>query len=281
MPTALVTGSSTGIGRATTLHLARQGWTVLAGVRRSSDGDALVDEQAGDVRPIMLDVTEAAHLEALPGVLDEVCGGAGLHALVNNAGFALARPIEVVDLDALRRQFEVNVIGVVAVTQQALPALRRAGAPKARIVNIGSTGSRATPRYMGPYTSSKHALVGINDALRQEVRDWGIEVVLLEPGAIATPIWDKGKAEIAEVQQDPDDPMTTLYPQALPEMTRVVHQQARKGIPPEAVADVVWTALTARRPRARYPVGRDAVLATFLGRHMPPRWMDRLITLGR
>lgn len=278
MPVALVTGSSTGIGRATTLRLARQGWRVLAGVRKASDGEALVAEGAGDVHPVMLDVTEPAHLEALGDTLAEHCGEAGLDGLVNNAGFALARPIEVVDLEALRHQLEVNVVGVVAVTQRALPALRQA---TGRIVNIGSTGSRATTRYMGPYTASKHALVGINDALRQEVRDWGIEVVLLEPGAIATPIWDKGKSEIADVAQDAEDPMGRLYPEALPEMTRVVHEKAAKGIPPEAVADVVWTALTTSRPRARYPVGWDAVVATFLGRHLPPRWMDEVIRYGR
>lgn len=278
MPTTLVTGASTGIGRATTLRLAREGWTVLAGIRKPADGDALMAEGAGDVRPVQLDVTVDADLVSLPAAIDAVCGAAGLDALVNNAGLALARPIEVVDLDALRHQFEVNVFGVVAVTQRALPALRRA---RGRVVNIGSTGSRATPRFMGPYTASKHALVGINDALRQELRVFGMEVVLLEPGAIATPIWDKGKAEIAEVETDLDAAMHALYPEALPEMTRVVHQQARKGIPPERVADVVWTALTARRPRARYPVGSDAVVATFLGRHLPPRWMDAVIRLGR
>lgn len=278
MPTALVTGSSTGIGRATTLKLAREGWTVLAGVRKPADGEALVAEGAGDVRPVILDVTDREHLEALPAVIAEHAGEQGLHGLINNAGFALARPIEVVDLDALRWQLEVNVVGVVAVTQKALPALRQASG---RVVNIGSTGSRATPRFMGPYTASKHALVGINDALRQEVRDFGIEVILLEPGAIATPIWDKGKSEIQEVEQGEDDPMTALYPHALPEMRRVVHQQAAKGIPPEAVAEVVWTALTSARPRARVPVGWDAVVATFLGRHLPPRWMDAVIRFGR
>ncbi len=278
MPTALVTGSSTGIGRATTLRLARAGWTVLAGIRKDADGASLLAEPAGDIRPVLLDVTKPDHLDALAATLDEHCADAGLDGLVNNAGFALARPIEVVDLDAFRWQFEVNVFGQIAVSQRAIPHLRRA---TGRVVNIGSTGSRVTPRYMGPYTASKHALVGVNDAMRQELRDWGIRVVLLEPGAIATPIWDKGKAEIKEVEAEGDAAMTALYPEAMPEMTRVVHQQAADGIDPDEVAKVVWTALTARRPRARYPVGRDAYLATFLGRHMPPKVMDWLISIGR
>ncbi|MCB9664933.1 MAG: SDR family oxidoreductase [Alphaproteobacteria bacterium] len=271
----LVTGASTGIGRATAELLAEDGWEVLAGVRRDTDADAV---RADRIHPVQLDVTSPDDLAALPGRVRELLGTERLDGLVNNAGVAVAGPLEALDLEELRWQLEVNVVGLVGVTQAVLPALRAA---TGRVVNIGSTGSRVTPPFMGPYTASKHAVVAINDALRQELARFGMQVVLLEPGAIATPIWDKGEAEIARRREAPSDPREALYPEVVDEMARIIAQQARVGIPARAVAEVVRHALTARRPRARYPVGRDAQVVTFLGRHLPPRWMDRLIATFR
>src|SRR3954471_419193 len=179
--TVLVTGASSGIGRATALELARRGATVLAGVRDPADGEAL----GPSVIPLRLDVTDAGHVAAA----GEEAARRGLDALVNNAGIAVTGPLEYLPLDELRRQLEVNAVAQLAVTQACLPALR---ASRGRIVNMSSiSGRMALPLY-GPYAASKYALEALSDSLRLELRGTGVDVVLIEPGAIRTPIWERG-----------------------------------------------------------------------------------------
>ena len=180
--TALVTGASSGIGAACAARLARAGWRVLAGVRRPGDAPEGTEE-------VLLDVTDAAQIQARPRV-DE------LHALVNNAGIAIAMPLEFVPLDELRHQLEVNVVGQVAVTQAFLPALRRA---RGRIVFVGSIAGKSALPFLGPYAASKHALEAVADSLRLELRPWGIRVSIVEPGSIKTPIWARGAAKADEL----------------------------------------------------------------------------------
>ena len=181
MATVLITGASRGIGRASALALARSGHDVIAGVRDEEAGRALEAEGSGRVRAVKLDVTDAASIAAAAEAV-----GDRLDALVNNAGIAVGGVLEAVPLDELRHQLEVNVVGQVAVTQAVLPKLRAASG---RIVFISSVSGRVSAPIMTPYTASKYAIEAIADGLRIELRPWGINVVLVEPGSIDTDIW--------------------------------------------------------------------------------------------
>src|SRR5262249_39561380 len=187
-PSVVITGASTGAGRDAALHLDRNGFRVFAGVRREADAESLRKEASPQLEPLLLDVTDAAAIEAAAKRVDAEVGSAGLAGLVNNAGIGIGAPIEFLDLNELRRQLEVNVVAVVAVTQAFLPALRRA---RGRVVNAGSIGGRVSQPLVGPYSASKFALEAISESERMELAPWGIEVSLVEPGAISTAIWGK------------------------------------------------------------------------------------------
>jgi NAD(P)-dependent dehydrogenase (short-subunit alcohol dehydrogenase family) len=271
--TALVTGASTGIGEACARRLDAMGWRVFAGVRREADAEALRRGASPRLVPVRLDVTDAAQVGAAAGAVAAAVGDAGLDALVNNAGIVVAGPLECLPLAEVRAQLEVNVVGVVAVTQACLPLLRRA---RGRIVNIGSISGRSAAPFIGAYSASKFALEALTDALRVELAPWGIEVAVIEPGAIATPIWAKSEA-LAERNLAAAGPGAgALYGAAMAAMRRVVGDAARRAAPADRVADAVAHALTARRPRTRYLVGADARLQAALARLLPDRLRDRL-----
>lgn len=276
MPTALVTGASTGIGRATALHLARSGWTVLAGVRSPKAGEALVRQAGGAANgrltPVRLDVTDAAQIAAAAELVDERTGAAGLDGLVNNAGVAIGGPLETLPLQDLRDQLEVNLFGQVAVTQALIGALRRA---HGRIVLLSSIGGRVTTPYMSPYHASKYALEAVGDALRSELHRSRIQVALIEPGSVATPIWDKGNSQLESVGIP--EHLRELYGHVPAAMEKTLRNTARRGIPPERVALVIERALTARRMRARYLVGRDARAMVWVSRLLPDLLFDRVV----
>ena len=242
----LVTGASTGIGEATALHLKSLGFSVLAGVRKESDAERA---RAAGYEPVLLDVTDAEQVRAAGDQAGDVVG------LVNNAGVAVNGPLEFLPLDELRRQLEINLIGQLAVTQAMLPALRR---NRGRIVNISSIGGRIALPIVGPYAMSKFALEAMSDSLRRELRKHGVNVSVIEPGAIATPIWGKsaaaGETLLAGLPPETDE----LYGHLIEPLRKEAAKLATTGLPPSAVAEAVGTALTARRPRARYVVGRDA-----------------------
>jgi NAD(P)-dependent dehydrogenase (short-subunit alcohol dehydrogenase family) len=267
MRTVLVTGASTGIGRATALHLARRGFTVLAGVRDPGAGEAL----GPSVRPVQLDVTSAEDIATVTRDLDRLDG------LVNNAGIAVTGPLEFLPLDELRRQLEVNTVAQLAVIQACLPALRRA---RGRIVNITSiSGLVALPLY-GPYAASKFALEALSDALRRELRGSGVDVSVIEPGAIATTIWGRGTATADALWGAMPPIAHERYGTLVTTMREEALKQPDHGLPPDAVARVIATALTVRRPRSRYLVGRDAKLAARVARAVPGRAMDAVIALS-
>jgi NAD(P)-dependent dehydrogenase (short-subunit alcohol dehydrogenase family) len=271
VPIVLITGASTGIGRATALRLAASGWTVLAGVRKVADGEALRDAGGERVLAVELDVTDAAQIAQAAERVSETAPG-GLDALVNNAGIGIGGPLELVSPEDLRMQFEVNVFGQVAVTRALLPALRAA---RGRIVLISSVGGRVAVPFNAPYAASKHAIEAIGDALRGELHGSGIEVSLVEPGSVKTPIWEKarGTAERVEIPAELSDEYGRV-PRAV---TKILNDTERRGVPPEQVAATIERALTARRPRARYAVGRDArgmILARTL---LPARTFDRMV----
>lgn len=269
----VITGASTGIGRATALHLARLGFRAYAGVRRTEDADSLRQEGAERLEPIMLDVTDPESVKAAARrVAEEV--PEGLAGLVNNAGIVVPGPIELVPLDELRSQFEVNLIGAVAATQAFLPQLRKA---KGRIVNIGSLNGFLSAPLNGPYSMSKFAMEAMSDALRMELKAWGIEVAILEPGSISTPIWSKSKARGKSLVEKIPPENAALYAPFIKGLEESADRFARMGIPPERVAEVVAHALTANRPRTRYRVGRDSQLLRLFVRWVPDRLRDRLI----
>jgi NAD(P)-dependent dehydrogenase (short-subunit alcohol dehydrogenase family) len=243
----VVTGASSGIGQATAARLARSGWRVLAGVRRSGEAPEGTEE-------VLLDVTDPPPLE-----LD------GLDGLVNNAGIAVAGPLEFLPPDELRRQLEVNVVGQLRMTQMLLPALRAA---RGRIVNVGSISGRSSLPFLGAYAMSKFALEAMTDSLRVELRPWGIHVAIVEPGTIKTPMWTRDRP-------DPPAEALTLYGERLAAFRAFALKRSASGAPPEAVAKVIEDVLTAVRPKARYLVGRDARIRAGVER-LPDRLRDRV-----
>ncbi len=284
MPLALITGASTGIGRATALRLAASGWTVLAGVRDPAAGERLLADAAtpgagdagGGVIALTLDVTDSAHVAQARERVAEVAGAGsasrgGLDALVNNAGIGVGGPLELVSADDLRRQFDVNVLAQVAVTQTLLPALRRA---RGRIVFVSSIGGRVSMPFTAPYAASKHAIEAFGDALRVELRSSGVKVALVEPGSVATPIWDKSRAEAERVVIPAE--LQDAYGRIPAAMGKVLEDTARRGVPPEQVADAIERALTAPRMKARYLVGKDARAMLIAKRVLPDLVFDRV-----
>jgi NAD(P)-dependent dehydrogenase (short-subunit alcohol dehydrogenase family) len=264
----VVTGASTGIGEATALHLRELGFDVVAGVRKDEDAARLA---AAGLESVRLDVTDAAKVDSLRQGLGEHA----LAGLVNNAGVAVPGPLEFVPIERFREQLEVNLVGQVAVTQALIPALRRG---RGRIVNVSSIGGRVALPLMGPYAASKFGLEGASDSLRRELAQFGVEVVVVEPGGVKTPIWGKGR-------QLADDLVGTLPPEAERLYGRMMDAlraatariESDTGMEPRAVAEVIGRAMTDRRPRTRYLVGRDARSRWAVAKRAPDRVMDRLI----
>ena len=259
---ALVTGASTGIGRACAERLAERGYHVLAGVRREGDAPP-------GTEPLRLDVTDDADVAGAA----RRAGGA-LHVLVNNAGIAVNGPVETVPVDEWRRQLEVNVIGQVAVTRALLPALLAA---RGRVVNMSSISGRVALPLLGPYAASKFALEAVTDVLRREVGPLGVRVVAIEPGGIATPVWDKSLSAADDLLAEMPEDARRRYDRTIRLVWRFAEAMREDGLPPSAVADAVERAVTARRPRTRYVVGRDARIQGVLARVLPDRGFDALL----
>lgn len=265
----LITGASTGIGSATAAHLDRLGHEVFAGVRKEADGQRLRERSPG-VTPVILDVTDGASIAAAA----ETVGERPLAGLVNNAGIAVSGPLEFMDLDALRHQLEVNLVGQVAVTQAFLPALRRG---RGRVVFTGSIGGRVPLPFTAPYGASKAGIAAIAGSLRQELRPWGIGVSVVEPGSVATPIWEKGAGAAASTVAALPPQGRELYGKTLSGTGEIAAKMEAAGIPPERVAEVIERALTVKRPRSRYLVGRDAKMQYVMSRLLPDPLFDRLV----
>jgi len=232
---------------------------VLAGVRKRGDAPAGTEE-------VLLDVTNEAQVHAVAAQVDE------LHGLVNNAGIAIALPLEASPLDELRRQLEVNLVGQVAVTQVLLPHLRRSSG---RVVFVGSISGRSSLPFLGAYAASKHAVEAIADALRVELSPWQIRVAVVEPATIATLIWNKGAGLADEIRARVPAETLALYRDREEAFRRAAAAAGRRGISPDRVAEAVEHALTARRPKTRYLVGRDAKLRAGFER-LPDRLRDRV-----
>jgi NAD(P)-dependent dehydrogenase (short-subunit alcohol dehydrogenase family) len=270
----VVTGASTGIGRATALYLDKKGYRVFAGVRKQADAKSLAEEGSDNLTPITIDVTKERSIKAAKDKVSRAVGKNGLAGLVNNAGVGDGGPVETMDLDVLRNVLEVNLVGQVAVTQAFLPQIRKV---PGTIVFIASIGGRIASPFMSPYNTSKFAVEALGESLRQEVAPWGIDVAVVEPGSIDTPIWKKG-AETIEDQFAKMPPNTKrLYGKQLKRMDEVLTETANRGIAPEKVAKVIHTAISSENPKHRYLVGRDAKIAARLKGTLPDRTFKKLI----
>ncbi len=273
-PAILITGASTGIGECCARRLDANGYRVFAGVRHPADGDRLRSGGSDRLEPIQLDVTNPAEIQSALETITRALGNTGLAGVINNAGIAVGGPLEYVTPAELRRQLEVNVVGLHAVTVGCLPLLRRS---RGRIIHIGSISGRITSPFTGPYAASKHAVEALTDALRLELAPEGIHVVVIEPGQIRTPIWEKGMAEFATLHQRMPEAGLARYGNRLKVLRWIVERAPRHSAPPEDVAAAVLHALEADSPRARYVVGRDARIRLLLTRLLPTRIMDALV----
>lgn len=263
----LVTGAGSGIGLATARVLARKGYRVYGGVRKEADAQALARE---GITPLFLDVTREEDLERAREALED-----GLYGVVANAGIAVAGPLELVPLSAFRQALEVNVLGAFATVRAFLPLLRQA---RGRVVLMGSVSGLVALPLMGPYAASKFALEALADALRVELRPFGVRVVLVEPGSVATPIWERSE-RAAEGYLNPPPPGTEeVYGRYLDLARGMARRSAQRGLPPERVAEAVLKALESPNPKARYLVAHPArARETLLLRLLPTPWRDRLL----
>ncbi len=285
----VISGASKGIGRAIALDLAARGWLVFAGVRQAADGDALCQASSrqassgqassrpassGKIVPLLFDVTQPAQIQVAAATVEAARGAEGVQGLINNAGIAVAAPLEFIPLGELRHQLEVNVVGQVGVTQALLPLLR---CGQGRIINISSMAGRVAGPWTGPYHASKFALEALTDSLRQELAPWQIAVISVAPGVIATPIWQHSLARARQLLSHLPARASELYGRQLDKRIARAERNLSRGGSPQRVATVVHGALTARRPRTRYVVGIDANIAIHLLARLPDRWRDWVI----
>ena len=273
LKSVVITGASTGIGASCAHYLDARGFRVFAAVRKQEDAERLESEGSDNLSAVILDVTRQETIERSREIVEGELGERGLDALVNNAGINVSGPLEFVSLDRLREQFEVNVFGQVAVTQAFLEMLRQA---RGRVVNISSIAGRVTTPLIGPYSMSKFALESFTDALRGELLPWGVDVISVEPGAINTPIWTKALDAQPNRVDSLSERAKALYGQRIENLRKLAQQAADRAIPADVVSKVIHHALTARSPRVRYLVGRDAYARAIMSRVLPTRWLDKL-----
>ena len=271
MPSVLVTGAARGIGRSIVEHLAAGGWDVIAGVRNEHDAAAITKVDPQRISSVILDVTDAGHIAALSESLPE-----RLDAIVNNAGIVVSGAMETVSPDDWRKQLEVNVIGQLAVTQAVLPRLRQS---KGRIVFISSLNGKVSFPLLGAYSASKFALEAAADALRMELRPWGIPVVLVEPAQTDTDVWRNADAAANETEAALTPEHRDLYARHIAGFKKFIPVSQRMAVSTEKVSAVVEEALTARRPRARYTVGIGPKLQVALITNLPTRARDRVLRM--
>jgi len=269
----VVTGASTGIGRATALLLDREGYRVFAGIRKEADARELAKDGSDRLTPITLDVTDAEQIDSARQQVTDAVGDEGLVGLVNNAGVGGGGPIEFMPLDELRRTLEINLIGQVAVTQAFIPLMRKA---KGTIVFIASIGGRVASPFMSPYNTSKFGIEALGESLRHELRPWEIDVVVVEPGSIDTEIWAKGNEQIRERLEELQEDARRLYGRQLARFAEGINETASRGIPPEKVAEVIHKSIASDNPRHRYLVGTDAKIGARLKGTLPDRTFSKL-----
>jgi NAD(P)-dependent dehydrogenase (short-subunit alcohol dehydrogenase family) len=267
----VVTGASTGIGAATARELATRGFRVLAGVRRDSDADTLRDDR---IEPHILDITVEADIAAIAERVTNDPDHRPLRALINNAGIAVNAPVEALPMPEWRRQFEVNLFGHIAMTQALLPALLKSSG---RVVNISSVGGRVAMATYGAYAGSKFALEAVSDSLRREVEEFGVKVIIIEPGAVTTEMSGRGTATADRLAAEMTSDQHRRYDSLIDAITTQSQTFTRNGVPAERAARVIANAITTKNPHTRYTIGRDAAIITRLARLAPDRLLDRIL----
>ena len=273
MDHVVVTGTSTGIGAATALHLAEHGFHVIAGVRSAEDGKIVKSIAPDSVTPLVLDVTDESAISAAAETVAEIVGDRGLAGLVNNAGIAKPAPVEFQPLADFRAQLEVNLFGPVAMVQAFLPLIRRGGG---RIVNVGSIGGLLVLPLNGAYSASKFGLRAVTDALRLELRQWNIHVSLIEVAPVVTAIFGKTYAELDGLEQKLGKTGYDLYAEQIAGLRRATEKAAATADPPVAVAEAIENALRSDKPKSRYLVGhggREVAIVAAL----PDRTRDKAL----
>lgn len=272
MKSVVITGASTGIGRATAEYLASQGWKVFAGVRKQADGDVLKAANP-DIHPVILDVTNADQIAAAADEVAANLGGEKLGGLINNAGVATIGPLAVQPLDEIRQHFDINVLGLLACVQGFAPLLgmdtQRTGKP-GRIVNISSFGGRMAPPFLSAYAATKHAVESLTDSLRRELMVFGIDAICVAPGAVKTPIWDK-----AEEDEKREPYANTRWADPIRKFTKGFLEAGENGWPAEKIAALITTALTDPTPRAHYAAGPEKLVNYSIARRLPKRMLDK------
>lgn len=269
----VVTGVSTGIGLAAAKVLAARGFHVFGSVRKAADGERVAAEVGPNFTPLIFDVTDEAAVQAGARTVEAALGDATLAGLVNNAGIAVAGPLLHLPTEEFRKQLEVNLTGVVIATQAFAPLLgARSPAVRdpGRIVNISSVGGRTANPFMAPYNVSKFGLEGMSEALRRELLPFGVDVIVVAPGAVATPIWDKAD------ETDTARYANTIYAPMLDRLRAYMLQLGRSGLPPERIGETIHEALTTPRPKVRYTVS-PSMFQVFMSEHLPKRTLDRIV----
>jgi NAD(P)-dependent dehydrogenase (short-subunit alcohol dehydrogenase family) len=270
----VITGVSTGIGYDGARYLVEKGWHVFGSVRKQADAERVQAELGEGFTPLLFDVTDEGAIKTAAEQVAEAVGDNGLWGLVNNAGIAVPGPLMHLPLDEFRHQLEVNVTGQLAVTQAFLPLLgakKDVSFPPGRIVNISSVSGRIAYPFMGPYAASKHALEALSDALRRELLIYGIDVIVIEPASIRTPIWDKAG------ELDASRYTNTGYASMLGPIQKTIVRQGQTGIPVERVSQVIWEALTKERPKSRYVIPRKWLSGWIIPRWLPDRMFDNIV----
>jgi NAD(P)-dependent dehydrogenase (short-subunit alcohol dehydrogenase family) len=274
MQSVVVTGVSTGIGWGITKVLIQHGFRVFGSVRKTQDAERLSNEFGERFLPLFFDVTDEAAVQAAAQKVCEQRNGETLFGLVNNAGIAVPAPLIHQPTDDFRHQLEVNLVSVLIVTKAFVPLLgsdRSLKGKPGRIINVSSVGGQFGGPFLGAYTASKHGLEGFSESLRRELMLYGIDVIIIGPGSVATPIWDKAEQEDLSMYADTD------YVEAARRLQKYMIEDGRKGYPPEKVGEVVLHALTTPKPRVRYAVIPGSSLRRIIQMLLPKRVVDRII----
>ncbi|WP_375487617.1 SDR family NAD(P)-dependent oxidoreductase [uncultured Mycobacterium sp.] len=276
----VITGASSGLGRAAALHLADLGYRVFAGVRSTSSAEDLINlpTSAGELIPVLLDVTDASSIARAGDYVELRCADTGVWAVVNNAGVCVSAPLECLPIDALRTQLETNLIGALQITRRFLPLLR---ASKGRIVNVSSSIGNVTPPFLGAYAAAELGKEALSDALRRELRPLGVRVSVIQPGVVETPIWRKVRASAEQIIGTAPAEVAATYRSRLTAFldAHETHVYASKTTPMQ-YANAVAAALVAKRPKTRYRVGADPWISTVARRLTPDRVLDVLVALA-
>jgi len=271
----LVTGASTGIGKATALLLDKLGYQVFAGVRTDQAAENIQKESSARLTPLMLDITRSEHIDNAFKIISDCAKDTGqFRALVNNAGIIETGPLEFLEVDRLRYQLEVNTIGHLAITQKFLPLIRKS---KGRIINIGSPAGFFSIVFIGAYNISKHALTAFNDTLRRELKPWGIQVVLIIPGFIDTPVWDKSYSGMDKLFNSLPDQDSDRYRSSYENGRRFFDIKGRsRAITPDEVAKSISRAIQDNHPKSLYFAGIDGLFSYVIGKFLPPGIVDNV-----